>query len=90
MSLAPAIRRRGFAVGAADERRRVLVGLTMLGLALIGAHLVGVALADLPRDHWREPGSPCTIAPGAPHHIVIWSAGPDRIHGTADDIRCDR
>ena len=88
MSFGPAVRRRGFVVGNAGERRRVLIGSAVLGLVLVGAHYAGVALAEV--DHWREPGSRCTIAPGAPHHIVIWSAGPDHIHGTADDIRCDR
>ena len=87
MTFASVVRRRGFRFGNADERRRVLLGLAVFGSVLIGARYLGVALA---RDHWREPGSPCTIAPGAPHHIVIWSAGPDHIHGTADDIRCDR
>jgi hypothetical protein len=87
MSLGPAVRRRGYSFGNAGERRGVLVGCAVLGLVLIGARLSGIQLA---RDRWREPGSACTIAPGAPHHIVIWSAGPDRVHGTADDIRCDR
>jgi hypothetical protein len=88
MRFAPVTRRRGFRFGDADGRRRVLLGLAVLSAVLIGAGYLGVALAEV--DHWREPGSPCTIAPGAPHHFVIWSAGPDHIHGTADDIRCDR
>lgn len=87
MTFTSVVRRRGFRFGHADERRRVLVGLAVLASIMVGARCAGVALA---RDHWRDPGSLCTIAPGAPHHIVIWSAGPDHIHGTADDIRCDR
>ena len=87
MSFAPVVRRRGFRFGDADTRRHMLLCLAVLGSVLAGARYLGVALA---RDHWREPGSPCTIAPGAQHHFVIWSAGPDHIHGTADDIRCDR
>lgn len=87
MTLAPVVRRRRFRFGNAEERRHILLGLAVLASVMVGARYLGVVLA---RDHWREPGSPCTIAPGAPHHIVIWSAGPDHIHGTADDIRCDR
>ena len=88
MRLAPAVRRRGFRLGDGSVRRRALVGLAFLALVLVGAHRAGIYLAE--RDTWRQPGSACTIPEGAPHHFVIWSAGPDHIHGTADDIRCDR
>lgn len=87
MSFAPVVRRRGFRFGDAHERRHLLLVLAVLGSVLIGARYLGVALA---REDWRDPGSPCTVAPGAQQHFVIWSAGPDHIHGTADDIRCDR
>lgn len=88
MRLQPTVQRRGFRFGDASDRRRTLLGVMVLAFVLVGAHRAGIALAQ--RDTWREPGSICTIPKGAPHHIVIWSAGPDRIHGTADDIRCDR
>jgi hypothetical protein len=32
----------------------------------------------------------CHARSAGPVHIVVWSAGPDRHHGNADDIRSDR
>jgi hypothetical protein len=42
-------------------------------------------------DPWgRDYRFYCVFQPGKPVHIVVWSAGQDRHHGSADDIRSDR
>jgi hypothetical protein len=32
----------------------------------------------------------CITQPGRPARVLVWSAGPDRRHGTSDDIRSER
>jgi hypothetical protein len=42
-------------------------------------------------DPWgRDYRFNCVFAPGRPVRIVVWSAGEDRRHQTADDVRSDR
>jgi hypothetical protein len=70
---------------AIDDAGRLTRGaLVLLVLAAGGWVTFSAARFGL---RWMERGSPIRIARDAPHqYAVVRSAGPDREHGTADDL----